>query len=131
MADLMFIELETRLRDFTDRPYENLGKSLYALAVIESLFPELQTSAFGQMLDEFIEKHHRQLESLFAEYEKTTSHEAALLSRPESLAIFIALDRAICTLKILWLGRLPSDDLQRYERMWAAVSNSLSDADKL
>ena len=84
--------------------------SLYILGALKPLFRDAELDGFQVLVEEFLESRWGDLDQIFRDYAET-SRRSPILFQPESIAIFMCLERDIFSLKEAWAQVLPLDEL--------------------
>ena len=93
--------------------------SLYILGALKPLFQEAELDGFEALVEEFVGSRWGDLDHVFREYAET-SRRSPILFQPESIGIFMCLERDIFSLKEAWGQVLPLDELQVLADVWAS-----------
>ena len=113
---LMLHELDKQFFRLVGRGYDR-ELSLQVIEALCGLFSEEEIRTFGILLGAFVEQNEELLRQLFESY-GTDERKSTLLFQPESLVIFMCMDRDPFSLKSAWAKHLPLELLEDLAGVW-------------
>ena len=111
-------ELDRHFFRFTAAKY-NRELSLMILDGLLAMFSEEDIDGFAHMVDSFVECNWDLLDQIFAQY-ANDDRRSPLLFQPESILIFLCMERNIFELKHTWGQFMPLDLLEGLAEVWGA-----------
>ena len=112
----MLDSLDKHFFRFTAERYDR-ELSLHILGRLHPLFSRGEIQAFSPLLDRFVEQKMETLSSVFKDY-ADDDRRNPLLYQPESIVIFMCLERDMFNLKKTWKEFLPLELLQGLAEVW-------------
>ena len=113
---LMLHELDKQFFRLVGREYDR-ELSLQIIETLCGLFTEEEIRTFGSLLETFVERNEELLKQLFESYEDD-ERKGLLLFQPESLVIFMCIERDTFRLKSAWGRHLPLELLEDLADVW-------------
>ena len=112
----MLDALDKHFFRFTAEQYDR-ELSLHIIDRLRPMFSSDDLQVFGNLLDAFVEQKKEVIDTVFKSY-ADDSRRNPLLFQPESILIFMCMDRDVFRLKELWRQFYPLDLLQGLAETW-------------
>ena len=112
-------ELEKQFLRFVPSKYDR-QLSLMVVEILLPIIPEHEIETFGSIIDEFVNEKETLLKQVFTDY-ADDSRRSPLLFQPESILIFLCMERDLFQLKQIWGKSMPLDLLLDLGEAWGAV----------
>ena len=109
-------ELDKHFFRFTSYQYDR-ELSIHILGQLLVLFSDDEVETFGSLLDEFVERKKDVLAPVFEAYAED-SRRNPLLFQPESIVIYLCIERDVFKLKATWSEFLPIELLGDLATVW-------------
>jgi ppGpp synthetase/RelA/SpoT-type nucleotidyltranferase len=113
----MLEELEKQFYRFTAETYDH-ELSLLILGALKPLFSEAELNRFEALVREFVNSREGDFDHLYR-VQAENSNRSPLLFQPETMAIFMCLERNYSSLREAWETILPLDELLVLADVWA------------
>ena len=113
----MLEELEKQFYRFTAERYDHELSHLI-LDALKPLFSSSELEGFEALVDDFVKARQEEFDHLYQAQGENTNR-SPLLFQPETIAVFMCMERDPFSLRAVWEGILPLDELQVLADVWA------------